>query len=668
MPKHFTYRAVTANCGNDSIGQVASEQIVNCLFTKDKSVDFLIVNCQEVHFEKTKLQFESLIKDKGYRIQCLAKMPTHTKAATQLHHATGIASYIIHKSELAIKLDAEKVVRRGTVRFTGNAFNKGGVVAEFTVTHDEGKAEERIKIQAISGHLNSTSDEKRIQDWANLHQAISKAKVNSWDDLVAACFDLKISGYDANTRNKIENDTVINLMLDRPDDPEVQALYRAPLADRHFTSHITYSKLSNKKNKRPGYAAEGMLDFVGISDGSEDSGKRIVTQGVIKVGLEESTQRDHMVIISPMQEYTPKSEFDRVKGQIASSLHYVAPKLAKELRHLQEKSGDFGKNRLMEVFNIYLSTSGLLNKSIALQKSKLKIYRKLFISDFLKDESVKKRLFQVLFNTTDWCEGIPGSVQAKRRLMHVLIKSLSHCKRKSGISERLNWYLEMDSKTTQYPENSEREFKERVINEFYQARNKFARSLNLYDHKNDELQKTLYTIGINALKTLDGVANSDVLNKRHLNEKNLDQLTRIFEVFSEAFAPDNSKETQVQILENLVKLSGESQGKFSKIKSVIDSVINALSRIITRAFGMKSGKVINSNREEGDEDIRSSYTSVLDKLNKKLKTTLEKNPVHDKNPQRVQDEKDEAYETDNESLTEESDEDHQDNQFNSPKI
>jgi hypothetical protein len=91
----FTYSAITANCGNDSIGEVASATIAN--FIEDNELDFVVINCQEVNFDKTKQQLEYFVKEKGYEVKCLSQMATHTKVSTQFHSNTGIASFVSHK-------------------------------------------------------------------------------------------------------------------------------------------------------------------------------------------------------------------------------------------------------------------------------------------------------------------------------------------------------------------------------------------------------------------------------------------------------------------------------------------------------------------------------------------------------------------------------------------
>ena len=51
----FRYRAMTANCGNETLGTLASGEIAALLKTPLKTpLDFCVINCQEVHFDKAK--------------------------------------------------------------------------------------------------------------------------------------------------------------------------------------------------------------------------------------------------------------------------------------------------------------------------------------------------------------------------------------------------------------------------------------------------------------------------------------------------------------------------------------------------------------------------------------------------------------------------------------
>ena len=221
----FKYRAITANCGNDVIGKKASEQIAERMHEDD--ADFYVINCQEVSFESTKRQLQKAVGE-GYTVVCLKNMTTHTKLSTQFHSGTGIATFVIHKNNLAIDLQTAQEARRSSHRSSG--YNKGGLITDFTVTRSKGDGtQEKIQIQAVSGHLDSNDTQKRTKDWHNINQAIAR-EVTDWNSLVSACADLRVSGYDANTRNKLtEEGAAVNLwrVPGGASTPEIQALHQA---------------------------------------------------------------------------------------------------------------------------------------------------------------------------------------------------------------------------------------------------------------------------------------------------------------------------------------------------------------------------------------------------------------------------------------------------------
>lgn len=618
MPKPFTYRAVTANCGNDAIGTAASAQITQ-LLTEGQGLDFIVINCQEVDFEKTRLQLERLSKEKGYSVACLANMVTHTKPATQFHKNTGIATYIIHKSDLSVHTESAIVVRRDSKRFSGSRYNKGGVVTDFTVTRKAGEPEEEcIKIQSISGHLDSRKSHKRNEDWLNLHKASATEQVESWDALVAASPDLKISGYDANTRDKLEGDYAINLLMDRPDDPEVQVFHRAPFADRHFSSELTYSKLgkgSIADAKRPGYATQGMLDYVGVADGSEPQ-KTITTEEVINLGIEPSTQRDHSVLISPAQEYRAKSAFEVVKGQIASRLHHVAPQLAQDIRNLPEEEPS--KQQLVHIYNAYLSTNGLLNKAIALQTQKWELFNRLSGAKFLSSDDVKKQLTDTLFKDTHWCEGSPETLATKQQLAQVLMESLSGCQQESGITARLKWYRAVEAQINEHPElDPVRAFTEQAIAEYIDTRRQFGKALQHYEHRDDPLHKNFQEAGANVLAHLDSIAPPDpeLLSQQYSDIDSIDKLTRIARACQGACAEIHSSKEQVsQITRELTNLSQESAGRASSLWRALSSALNTFIQGLAAIVGLIPKTLNSGNQQEHLANSIADYKSRLQGL------------------------------------------------------
>lgn len=595
MPKPFTYRAITANCGNDGIGNKAAGQITQ-LLTAGQGLDFIVINCQEVDFEKTRRQLSLLAKEKGYSVQCVAKMATHTKPSTLLHSGTGIATFVLHQSDLTIHTESSKGVRRAYQRLGGTAYNKGGVVTEFTVTRNEDAVKaEHIKIQAISGHLDSQYNTKRNEDWANLHKARSTKRVESWDELAAAIPHLTLSGYDANTRKKIvEGGKGINLIEELPDDPEVQVLCRAPFAEQCFSADITYQKSLAEDSKRPGYLAYGMLDYVGISDGSEPQ-LHINTKHSTLVDKEPSTKRDHAVVISPMQEYiAPKSSFEVVKNQIASRLHHVAPELARQVRNLKEDD-EHSKSRLINVYNEYLSIDGVLNKAIVLHSNKFECFDTLMKAEFLQDNEIKKQLAAALFKNTRWCEGAVEKLIAKQQLAVAFINSLSSCQHEAGVNARINWYHELEAKIDSGSKiNPEQEFKRRAINEYIEMRSKLVEALNYYSHQDNPLRQNFQESGVKVLACLDAIAIPDTeeLSKQDLDAKSLEMLTRIADNCQKACMELHSKtDNMSRIANELNELSQEAGSNTSMLWKALNAVLNIFIKVAIKIAGVSPEKL-----------------------------------------------------------------------------
>ena len=168
----FTYQAITANCGNDGIGARASATIAAQILTHE--TDFIVINCQEVDFDKAKRQLEEALgPDSGYTVTLLGKMVTHTKPLTQFHDNTGIGSYIIHKNTLSVVASQPELARRGE---HGTSFNKGGMVTDFSV-RDLSTLDNVVRLQAVSGHLDSSKISERTADWHKINVAIAQDKV-----------------------------------------------------------------------------------------------------------------------------------------------------------------------------------------------------------------------------------------------------------------------------------------------------------------------------------------------------------------------------------------------------------------------------------------------------------------------------------------------------------
>lgn len=429
MPNLLTYRALTANCGNDGIGNDASITVASMV--KDK-LDFVIVNCQEVNFDIAQKQLEDALgKDSEYTVTLVGKMVTHTKFKTQFHNNTGLASFIIHKKEDLIENIDSVNVRRNLAKSTG--FNKGAVVTNFTIKN--------TTIQAISAHDDSTKKDMRIKDHLNTYQATVKEHVADWDALVQAIPNIRVAGYDANTRNyyvKGQSPIKIWELIESPQ--ELKGLQQAPLGALHFSKDSTYKTSKDdittvEDKKRPGYVRGGSLDFVDIAadDMTESSSKIITDNSVSAVGSDLSTKRDHDVIISPLQHYNQSSslsQLDRIKNQMSAQLSVCAPKLSQEIRTFTEND----QTRLIEIYNLYLSKHGLLSKQLALQVESLSCIEEINkISPDLATQ-IEKRL---LVNEP-WLSLSPQDIEKKQAAQAALIDILKYCKNKNDVTTILH--------------------------------------------------------------------------------------------------------------------------------------------------------------------------------------------------------------------------------------
>ena len=272
MTRPLTFRAITANCGNDVIGIAASEKIATQLI--DDQLDFIVINCQEVNFANTKKQLQEALGDNSdYSVALLSKMSTHTKPLEQLHRNTGLASFVIHKNNLTVQVTGRVKARRDVSRFSGSGYNKGALVTDFKVTTASGAP---LRLQTVSGHLDSKNSSKRTQDWANIHSAIAKKSVKDWRELLQVMPNVRIAGYDANTRNQFVSPHQEPIKIWELDTvpQELKAFQQAPLGGVHYSLNSTYKTSvatidTDSDPKRPGYVRGGMMDFVDIGSDVE---------------------------------------------------------------------------------------------------------------------------------------------------------------------------------------------------------------------------------------------------------------------------------------------------------------------------------------------------------------------------------------------------------------
>jgi|GEM_PF-2315885 len=403
----FKYRAITANCGNDTLGMHASKRLAE-LLSRDGNgkagLDFCAINCQEVHFSKAKKELEQALIDANlgqYSVTLVGQMATPTKAESfdDIQNAvfgnTGMASFIIHRNDIKVNIDSVQEARRNPWARVGTAYNKGGLVSRCTMT----KQSEVMDVELVSGHLDSNKMMERAQDWGVIQSklALPSNKIKDFEALSKAISHLRLSGYDANTRNKIVDGRLVNLW--REDNFELEGLKQVALGGKRFSADSTY-KTEDKTcatapspvKKRQGYTKGGMLDFVDILDGTHKSKRAIETKEVIIIGSDDSsTKRDHAVVISSEQIYTVPSPFDHTRDQIAAMLEQSAPILAENIRDLEES--ETNEKKLYEVYTLYLSQEGLLNQAFALFKDKLDVVQRVNKKNLSDSPGIQKQLF-----------------------------------------------------------------------------------------------------------------------------------------------------------------------------------------------------------------------------------------------------------------------------------
>ncbi|WP_392537441.1 hypothetical protein [Legionella sp. 227] len=608
----FKYRAITANCGNDTIGIDASRDLAGKI--QEDQADFYIINCQETHFEKTQKQLEAVIGE-GYKVQCLGQMATHTKVDTQFHSNTGIASFIVYKKELVISdINSREARRTPASGFlerisSGAGFNKGGLVTNFAITRNDG---ERIDIQALSGHLDASSMLKRNQDWHVLHKKTIK-DVRNWDELVAACPNLMVSGYDANTRNRLdENNKEINMWESPEKYPEIQALDRVSLAAARYSGKSTYEHAPGPDPKRPGYAGGGMLDFVTIYDGEISAGKIVTDEQVVKqIEPEPNSERDHNVIISPLHTSHNVSPFERVRNLMASRLKGVAPLLAKEIQKMEETE-EGAKDRLVAIYQQYLGPEGFLDKAIALHQSKLECVQQL--KKLSLDERLQEQVSKTLFGELEWCAVDPEELAAKQELMKAFLTSLADCEHAVGIKVRLDCYLELKEKIERKERiNAAEAFKDAAVQKYQEIYINFAKKLYSHTDSTPELQGAME----NLLKRLDAIADhSGYAALKSLDPKKLDLLTHIVAQCDDSFNPSHKVEIEdmEKTNEELDRLSHEAMGSSSPVwRALAEAVkffVSIVSKVSLDSTLAEQGELVKS--KQLSDSIRQYRTALHD--------------------------------------------------------
>ncbi len=373
----FKYSAVTANCGNSTLGNKATKEIAHQL--KQEGLDFCVINCQEVDFNATLAELKKALP--GYSVICAGQMTTRTKNDLNvLYGNTGMASFVISKPDVQVKVNQVQAARRDPSAMFGTASNKGGVITDCSIA----RGNQSLELQLISGHLDSNKTMERAQDWGVIQEkiAVSSQDVKNFNELVQALPDIRLSGYDANTRSKVVGNHIQNMWEESA--YELEGLKQAPLgtgrfsADSTYKSNIEHIETDPAEGKRSGFTKGGMLDFVDVLDAMPNTAKnsKIQRKQVTVIAPDdETTKRDHAVIISPpLYSIKFSDEFDQVKNQMASLLSQSAPDLARDLRELPKT--DINKTVLVDIYAQYLSKEGVLNQEMDLFIQKLDAVKK----------------------------------------------------------------------------------------------------------------------------------------------------------------------------------------------------------------------------------------------------------------------------------------------------
>ncbi len=368
----FKYCAITANCGNDTLGATATRQITSQLSTE--GLDFCLINCQEVKIKPTERQLKQELRE-PYAVVCIHSMSTQTKLNAS---GTGMATYLIYNKN-KIKLDSkiQKVqARRSKNMLSGTAYNKGGLISRIQLTPIQSDDSTKpIVLETMSGHLDSNYAAARAQDWLVIQENLSHTtkETLTFEQLAAKLPHIRMAGYDANTRNQYQGEQTKHLW--ETDTAEIHGLKQFALGNHRYSDVSTYStiknaeKIESSKAKRKGQTEGGMLDFVDILDG-QPSQKSFITDTTLIPPDDPSTKRDHAVVLSPTMRYDSPNDFERVKNLLASMLEQAAPKLATQIRALTDSQQNRGT--LVKVYHEFLSKDkGLLPKSMALYVAKL---------------------------------------------------------------------------------------------------------------------------------------------------------------------------------------------------------------------------------------------------------------------------------------------------------
>lgn len=376
--------AVTANCGNGGIGNVAAEKIISSNVLKHNEI--VVLNLQEVHQQLTIEQLQKQLEkynqehQTNFKIAASELMVTRTKLSLDtLFNKTGISSLVVYDADQAdVKFESSTVVRRqpNPLFYFGSKVNKGGLISNLTVAPKDGS--KPTKLQVISGHLESFHPYKRLIDWLNLRKHLS-FEAQTWQQLVSNIPTARLAGYDANTRNVFQTSTSQSLSpwATKSTTGDSQALYMSALGQNTYSDASTYKDFDGKAltttdAKRPGCMKGGALDFVACGNYTAPSslktespikGGSLYQPASIKIPPSKKEKRDHAVLLKTgIELHTDVDEFQIIQNYLVEQLCQAAPSLAQEIEQLSDSSEN--REKLLKAHNVFLSPNGLINQRL----------------------------------------------------------------------------------------------------------------------------------------------------------------------------------------------------------------------------------------------------------------------------------------------------------------
>jgi hypothetical protein len=359
--------AVTANCGNDTLGKTSCDALLASL-KKEDGPAVLIVHCQEVHFTQQKKQFERALSGP---LECIAAplMRTHTKLSWEVICGnTGITSFVLYNKN---KIKSLQFIPPAAEMLRGGNNNKGGYLNTLEISDHNN---EHYQLRLISAHLDSNSDKRRQTDWQNIkkHNAF---EASSWQDLCRQVPLLQVAGYDANVRDAWDRKQrrAYSLWQEEKIDSRIASLVFAPLGSEHYSRANTYGQYRGTARPdphRPGYARQGALDFLTIQDNTHaapTATSRYQEAPLCYPTNAAETKRDHDIIGVEHIRLHKTEPFERVKHYISSELSKAAPRMAEEIETLKDSAEN--RARLLRIHHHYLSPHGALIAKITLSNT-----------------------------------------------------------------------------------------------------------------------------------------------------------------------------------------------------------------------------------------------------------------------------------------------------------